>query len=447
MKKILLLGAGMVTRPLTRYLLSKGYQLTIASRTVSKAEALIEGHPNGKAVPWTVDKEAELQDMVKDCDLAISLLPAAYHVMVAKACLEHGKNMVTTSYIKPEMQALDAQAKDKGLLILNEIGVDPGIDHMSAMKIIHDVEKAGGKIVSFKSYCGGLPAPEANDNPWGYKFSWSPISVLLAGKNDGRYVKDGKEVYVPGPELFTHTHMLEVPDLGELQAYTNRDCLGYIEVYGLKDAKTVFRGTLRNKGWCQTLKKVADSGLLDDKTELEWDGKTYKEVTAQVVPGATPGTVKKDFAGHAGMAEDAEPMQWLEWLGMFSDDKVKLKKGEKPTSLRILASLMEERMAYKDGERDLLVMHHEFIAEYPDRSEKLTSTMLDFGIPGVDSSMARTVSLPAAMAAHLILDGKIKATGVHVPVAPMIYEPVLKELEEMENGIVFKERKHDLKAA
>lgn len=445
MKKVLLLGAGLVSKPLVRYLLKNGYSVTVASRTVSKAQALLDGHPNGRAKEWTVDDKPALKNLVQEADLAVSLLPAAHHVMVAEECIAQKKLMVTTSYVSPAMRALDRQAKAAGILILNEIGVDPGIDHMSAMKIIDRVKGDGGKIASFRSYCGGLPAPEANTNPWGYKFSWSPRGVLTAGKNSARYLKDGKQVDIPGPELFTDMHILEVPGLGKLEAYPNRDSMGYIELYGLRGAKTVFRGTLRNKGWCATLKKVVDSGLLDDK-ERDLKGMTYRKLTASIIPNAKPQTVKKDFAAKAGSSADSHPIQWLEWLGLFSDERLPLEKG---SPLDVMVARMVEKMSYAPGERDMLVMHHEFIAEYPSprRSERLTSTLLDFGIPNGDTSMARTVSLPAAMAARLILEGKIKGAGVQIPVSPAIYEPLLRELEEMENGIHFKETKVHLEVA
>lgn len=442
MKNILLLGAGLVSKPLVKYLLKNGFSVTVASRTVSKAEALLDKHPNGKAKAWTVEDKDGLKALVKETDLAVSLLPATYHVVVAKECIAQKKLMVTTSYVSPEMRALDADAKNAGILILNEIGVDPGIDHMSAMKIIHGVQKNGGEIASFKSYCGGLPAPEANTNPWGYKFSWSPRGVMTAGKNSARYLKDGKQIDIPGPELFADMHILNVPGLGELEAYPNRDSMGYINLYGLQQSKTVFRGTLRNNGWCAAMKKIVNSGLLNPD-EKDWKGMTFRQFAVSVIPNAKPDTIKKDLSTSFGVPENFHGIQWLEWLGLFSDEKLPLEKG---SPLDIMVARMVEKMSYADGERDMLVMHHEFIAEYPseNKSEKITSTLIDFGIPHGDSSMARTVSLPAAMAARLILEGKIKGAGVHIPVSPNIYEPLLKELEEMEHGIHFKEAKTNL---
>ncbi len=250
MKKILVLGAGLVARPPIRYLLDQpGFSVTVASRTRSKAEQLIEGRPNGTAMAFDVSDLDRLEELIPQHDLAISLLPYTHHVTVARSCLAHGKHMVTTSYVSDAMRALDGEARAAGLLFLNEIGLDPGIDHMSAMKIIHSVQKAGGAIVSFKSYCGGLPAPEANDNPLGYKFSWAPRGVLLAARNAAKYRKDGRLVEVPGPELFTDCHLLDLGDelaragcpreSGVFEAYPNRDSLSYIETYGLADAPDI----------------------------------------------------------------------------------------------------------------------------------------------------------------------------------------------------------------
>ncbi|MBI4802908.1 MAG: saccharopine dehydrogenase NADP-binding domain-containing protein [Elusimicrobia bacterium] len=437
MKKVLLLGAGLVSRPGLRYLLEKGFFVTVADQVESRAAAGIHKHPNGRAVAWTTDDRQGLTGLVKDADLVISLLPAAYHVLTAEECITQKKPMVTASYVSPAMRALHAGAREAGILILNEIGVDPGIDHMSAMKVIDRVKNEGGKIASFKSYCGGLPAPEADTNPWGYKFSWSPRGVLTAGKNPARYLQDGREVNIPGPELFGDMRLLDVPGFGELEAYPNRDSMGYIGLYGLRDAATVFRGTLRYKGWCAAMKKIANSGLLDDR-EKDLKGMTYREFTASVIPGAKPETVKNDVAAGFGVPADFHTIQRLEWLGLFSDERLSVEKG---SPLDVMAARMAGKMSYAEGERDMLVMHHQFIAEYPGgRRKKLTSTLLDFGIPGGDTSMARTVSLPAAMAARLMLEGKIKGAGVQIPVSPAVYEPLLKELEEMENGIHFKEK-------
>ncbi|UCG17107.1 MAG: saccharopine dehydrogenase NADP-binding domain-containing protein, partial [Phycisphaerales bacterium] len=365
MKKILVLGAGLVTRPPVRYLLDQpGVHVTVASRTVAKAEALIGGRPNGRAIAWTVDQLPRLQEMVGEVDLAISLLPAAYHTEVAKACIAHGKPMVTTSYVSPEMQALDEAAAQAGVLLLNEVGVDPGTDHMSAMRVIHAVEREGGTVVSFKSYCGGIPAPDSNDNPWGYKFSWSPRAVLLAGRNPGKYLENGEVVDIPGPELFAHHHTLRVEGVGEFEAYTNRDCLGYIDLYGLKGVKTMFRGTLRWPGWCETLLQVAKLGLTDDSARSWPAGMTMADYTRTFIKNGGSGNVKKDLASFLGLDETSGPITWFEWLGLFGSEPVPIRDG---SSLDVLGAVMLAKMSYKPGERDMIIMQHEFIAEYPDK--------------------------------------------------------------------------------
>ncbi len=435
MSRVLLLGAGMVTRPLVKYLLEMpDLHLTIATRTVAKAEKLLEGHERGTALQLLVDDKAALEKLVSEHDLTISLLPYTYHVQVAHLCIEHRKQMVTTSYVSPAMKALDGPAREAGILILNEIGLDPGIDHMSAMRVIHDVEKRGGAVVGFSSYCGGLPAPEANTNPWGYKFSWSPRAVVMAGKNPGKFLQDGEVVEIPGPELFSHFESVEVPDAGTFEGYTNRDCLGYVELYNLPKAKNMFRGTLRYPGWCNTMKGIVDLGFPDDMPREDLKGKTFADLIHLLIPGSEGKDPKQAVADHLGWSLDSDMIHRMEWLGLFSDEPLP----DAPSVMDVLVAQMDKKMPYEPGERDMIVLHHEFDVELPGKRETITSTLVDYGIPGGDSAMARTVSLPAAVATKLILEGKIDKTGVHIPVDPAVYEPVLNELESM--NIVCKER-------
>ena len=439
MKKVLVLGAGLVSRPLVRYLLDQpDFAVTVATRTVSKAEALIQGHRQGKTIRLLADDTAALEGLIREHDLAVSLLPAPLHPVVAQTCIKHDKHMVTTSYVSPAMKALDQAAKDAGLMILSEIGVDPGTDHMSAMRIIDDVKQRGGTVVSFKSYCGGLPAPEANDNPFGYKFSWSPRAVCTAGKNSARYRQDGKEVNVPGPELFTDRHTLPVDGIGELEAYPNRDALGYIELYGLEGIDTMYRGTLRYPGWCETLKAFVDLGLLDETPTTYPQGTTYAQFISRLLKRSTTGNCRKDVASQLGLAESSPILDRAEWLGLLSDEPL-LDAGKETTPLDVLAALMLEKMPYAPRERDMICMCHLFQATFPDGTvENTTSTLIDFGQPEGDSSMARTVSLPAAVAAKLILTGVVHSPGVHIPVTKDIYNPVLDELAEMDIRFVEK---------
>ena len=286
MKKVVVFGAGLVVRAHVRYLLDNGFAVTVASRTVSKAEEIVDGHPNGTPLAYDITTDPEkLAEIIADHDVAVSLLPWQYHPQVARACLDEGKHMVTTSYVKDEMMALDKEAKEKGIILLNEIGVDPGIDHMTAMRVIDRVHAEGGEITTFQSYCGGLPAPEANDNPYGYKFSWSPRGVLLAGLNNAQYKRYGRVVEVPGRELFDHVWKVDVELEGvptELEGYPNRDSMPYQEVYGIHPRDVMFRGTLRNPGWCGSMKQVARLGWLGTDPMDGLEGKTYADVTARL---------------------------------------------------------------------------------------------------------------------------------------------------------------------
>ena len=286
MKKVLVLGAGLVTGPLVHYLLDQeDFQVKVASRTVEKAQKLVGTAKNGIAERLDVSDEKALEKLISEADLSISLLPYIYHPLVAKLCIKHKKLMVTASYVKDEMKALDEEAKRAGVILLNEIGVDPGIDHMSAMQVINRIRANGGKLVSFSSYCGGLPAPDANDNPYGYKFSWSPRGVILAGKNPARYLKDGEIVDIPGEDLFSHHWPVKIAGFGELEGYPNRDSLPYIETYGVKGVKNMFRGTLRYPGWCETMKKIAELGLLDEAERNDLAGLTFADLTAKLIGG------------------------------------------------------------------------------------------------------------------------------------------------------------------
>lgn len=434
MKKVLVLGAGLVAGPLVRYLLGVDeFTVTVASRTVEKAQALVGGVSDGIARALNVKDEAALESLIADHDLSISLLPYAYHPTVARLCVKHHKHMVTTSYVKPEMQALDDQAKDAGVILLNEIGVDPGIDHMSAMEVIHQIEAKGGKLISFASNTGGLPAPDANDNPFGYKFSWAPRGVVMAGKNPAKFLKDGEVIDVPGPELFSHHWPCAIKGFGELEVYPNRDSMPYVESYGIPTVTSMFRGTLRYPGWCETLKKIVDLGYLDETERKDIGGLTYRRLVARLI-NSDGVHLKSDLADFLGIAVESEPMAKLEWLGLLSNDAI---PADDDTYLDVVASRMLSKMGYAPGERDMLVMQHEFVAEYLDRTEKTYATMVDYGIPNGDSSMSRLVGLPAAVASRMILQGEIDLAGVHVPMIPEIYEPVLAELATM--GISFNE--------
>jgi saccharopine dehydrogenase-like NADP-dependent oxidoreductase len=298
---------------------------------------------------------------------------------------------------------------------------------MSAKRVIDLVHTQGGTLTTFVSYCGGLPAPEANDNPMGYKFSWSPRGVVMAGKNSAHYLWDGKEITVPGEVLFTKRWPVEIEGVGSFIGYPNRDSMPYMDIYGIQPTQTMFRGTLRYPGWCSTMEKVAELGFLDDTERDDLAGLSYAQCTARII-GASVDNLQDALAAKLGIEKDSTVMSNLKWLGLLSDDAL-------PAGINnlmdVLADNMLELMPYKPGERDMIVLYDVFYASYPDKIERTTSTLVDYGIPFGDSAMARTVSLPAAIAVNLILKGGIKTPGVHAPVIPEIYNPVLDELETL----------------
>ena len=429
-KNVLILGAGMVSRPMITYLFDNtDYHITMASRTVSKAEKIIDGNPRGTAISLDVQDEELLEKLISESDLTVSLLPYIYHVKVAGFCIKHKKQMVTTSYVSEEMKALNTQANDAGILILNECGLDPGIDHMSAMRIIHDIAEKGGKVVSFRSTTGALPSHEANTNPFGYKFSWAPRGVLLASRNPSRWLQDGREVSFPGEKLFENYTLQDVAGVGTFENYPNRNSVPYKDIYGLTDAKTVYRGTFRMTGWCETMRNVVALGWLSDKPVEGFTGKTYGDLTRKIVGGGSKDDLNQLTARFLGLTSYSAVIKRLEWLGLFSEQPL---PEDKHTPLDYLNVLTLEKMALGKDERDMIVMHHEFIGEYDTKKEYVTSTLVDYGIPGKDSAIARTVSIPAAIAVKMILEKKIDITGVHIPVIPEIYNPILNELEEMD---------------
>jgi saccharopine dehydrogenase-like NADP-dependent oxidoreductase len=435
MKRVVVFGAGLVVRAHVRYLLDHGFQVTVASRTVSKAEDIVDGHPNGTPIAYDITVEPErLGTIIAEHDVAVSLLPWQFHPQVAKACLEQGRHMVTTSYVKDEMWALDEEAKAKGVILFNELGVDPGIDHMTAMQVIDRVHEAGGTVTTFQSYCGGLPAPEANDNPYGYKFSWSPRGVLLAGLNTARYRRDARVEDVLGQELFDHVWPVSVEIEGsatDLEGYPNRDSMPYTEIYGIEPRDVMFRGTLRFPGWCAAMKQVARLGWLDTEGIDGLEGKSYADLTAMLAGVDGTDDLKAKVAEHLGVDADGPELAKMEWLGLLGGDAL-----PGPTApVDILTARMLDKMSYGDRERDMLVLQHTFVAEYTDRTENITSTMIDFGIPGGDSSMNRTVGLPAAVAVRFILEERFTEPGVKIPVMKEFYEPALEELQRL--GIQF----------
>ena len=436
MKKVLILGAGMVTKPMVDYFLDKcNYHVVMATRTISKAEKIINERPNAEAVKWTTDDLSLLDDLVKDSDIVLSMIPPTQHIPVAEACLRHKKNMVTTSYLNPTMIGLHEKATEQDIIILNEIGEDPGIDHMGAKQMIDEIKEEGGRVLSLTSYGAGLPAFEFNRNPFGYKFSWSPKGVIMAARSPAAFLKEGKRVDVPAEVLFDNHWLVDIEGLGTFETYPNRDSTRYKEYFGLDDDVSLYRGLLRFTGWCNTIRAMKKLNLLNDDETHDFEGKTYREFTESIteISSASGG-----LAEFLNVEEIDDIVERLKWLGLIDNKKIDIKEG---TNADLLVGLMLKKMSYGEDEKDMIIIHDEIIAGFGDRLEKRMSTMRVEGIPYGDSAMSRAVSLPAAIAARHILENKITVKGVHIPVLKEIYAPVLEELETF--GFKFKHMKRE----
>ena len=429
MKRVLVLGTGYVVKPLVDYFIDKcKYEVLVASRDNNQPGLIIAGRSLGTRVLWNATPPyAELDNMVKDVDLVVSMIPPSMHVIVAKACIKNGVNMVTTSYISPEMDALNEEAKNAGIIILNEIGEDPGIDHMGAMQMINQVKQEGGKITSFKSYGSGIPSFEHNNNPYGYKFSWSPRGLLKAGQTPAVYIKDGEKIEVSGEDLFENSWLVEVDGLGVFETYPNRDSTNYIEDYGLDGVSDFYRGLLRYPGYCNSIQSMKDLNLLSEKDSHNLQDVTYKQFTASLIGVKENSDVRQAVADKLNLKVNSDIVKQLQWLGLFDDLLIPMSKGSNGD---VLLSLMEERMSYKEHEKDMIILHNEATIEFDNRIEKRISTMKVEGRPFGHSAMSRAVSLPAAIASRLIIEGAIRAKGVVKPITDEIYKPVLAELEE-----------------
>ena len=408
----------------------------MASRDNNHAGLIIAGRALGNRVLWNAKPPyEELDKMVKNVDLVVSMIPPSMHVIVAKACLKHQKNMVTTSYTSPVMAALDEEAKKEGIIILNEIGEDPGIDHMGAMQMINQVNEDGGKIISLKSYGSGIPSFEHNNNPYGYKFSWSPGGLIKAAQTPAVYIRDGQKIEVSGEDLLEHSWLVEVEGLGIFETYPNRDSTNYLSDYRLEDIPDFYRGLLRHPGYCNSIQSMKDLNLINEDTSHELEGVTYKQFTASLVGAEDNSDIKKVVADRLGLKTSSDIIKQLLWLGLFDDRLIPIRKG---TNADVLLGLMQEKMVYEEHEKDMIILHNELIVEFENRIEKRMATMKVEGRPYGHSAMARAVSLPAAIASRLILEGTIRSKGVLKPILAEIYKPVLAEL--IENGYMFEHK-------
>ena len=433
MKKVLILGAGLSASSLIKYMLDHSikndWKIKIGDYNLDIAKEKINGHKNGEAFVFDVNNLEQVQTEVKSADIVVSMLPARFHHIVAEACVEFGINMVTASYVSPEVKALDQKAKEKGIIMLNEIGVDPGIDHMSAMQVINRIKEQGGKVIDFESNTGGLVAPKYDNNPWNYKFTWNPRNVVLAGQGNSQFLHNGRYKYIPYNKLFERYERIDILDLGEFEAYPNRDSLSYRELYGLEDVKTMFRGTIRRPGYCKTWNIFVQLGMTSDEYIFhDSENATYRQFINSFLPYDIEKSVEKKVAEYMGIDEDSSKLYKLRWLGIFKDEKIGLKDA---TPAQILQKILVSKWSLDKDDIDMIVMQHKFVYEINNQTKKLLSSMVVYGEDQVHTAMSITVGVPVAIATKMILTGEISGlTGVHVPTIKEIYEPVMKELED-----------------
>ena len=439
MKKVAIIGAGWMTKPLVDYLMETcGYFVIMANRTLSKAEDIIAGRPGGKAVRWSMDEPEILDQVVREADLAVSMVPKPVHIHVARACLRHGKHMVTTAYEIPELVALDEEAKQKGILILNELGEVPGMDHMGTQLVLDGIRQEGGRVIRLNSYGSGLPAFEFNRNPMGYKFSWDPKTVFVAARTPGAYLEQGKKIEVPGDKLFDHFWLVDIEGLGTFESYPNKDVEKYVEPFGLdRDSVSFYRGLLRFSGYCNNMRYMLALGLLDSEHERSFEGMSYRQLMASLVGAGPTDDIEAAVARRLELDKMADIIHRLKWLGLFEDRPIAVPMG---SCLDVLLDRMLARMSYEPHERDMILLHIDVLAEFPDgRKERRLATMHVEGIPNGATAMARAVALPAAIAARLVLEGEIQASGARMPpTLPELYRPALEELATF--GYEFKRR-------
>ena len=445
MRTILLLGAGLSSPSLIRYLLNEAQKFNWQLKVVDQNKALVleklANHPRGEVLSFNALDAVARRSAIKDADLVISMLPAKFHPEVAADCIDLKTHLITPSYISSEMKALTEKALAAGVIIMNEIGVDPGIDHMSAMQIIHKIQESGGEMLSFKSFCGGLIAPESDTNLWHYKFTWNPRNVVLAGQGGiAAFIQNNEYKYIPYSQLFKRTERFVIGEYGEFEGYANRDSLAYKETYGLNNVKTIYRGTLRRPNFCDGWNIFIELGMTDDSYKLLSSEKmTPRKFVNSFLPYHTTRPVEqkfKDFLGEHRLYLYAQ----FEDLGLFDDsDEI---AAEVASPAQLLEMFLVKKLSLSPGDKDMIVMHHEFEYHLNGKNKRIISSMINIGEDESHTSMAKTVGLPVAMMAKLILNGNFTKPGIHLPVDKEVYEPILNELKSF--GISFHEIENDL---
>jgi len=432
MRNILIIGAGLSAPSLIKYLLdfsnSNVWKLTVADLTLEAAQKKIGNHPNGKAIRLDVQNSAQRRSEISNADMVISMLPAHFNAMLAADCIEFKKDLVTPSYVSDDMKRLDEKARQANVLLMNEIGVDPGLDHISAMQTIDKIKEKGGELLSFKSFTGGLVAPEFDNNPWGYKFTWNPRNVVLAGQGVAKFIEQGLYKYLPHHQLFRRLESLSIPGYGEFEGYANRDSIKYRELYGLHKIPTIYRGTLRRPGYCKAWDIFVQLGITDDSYSIEGsENLTYRQFIDSFLEFSAAESIESKLCRYLKINEDSIELEKLTWLGLFEDKKIGLKKA---TPAQILQHLLEEKWKFEPGDKDMIVMCHKFEYRLHNDIYQIKSYLVAIGEDQPYTAMANTVGLPLGIIVKLILNGNIKKKGVQIPISKDIYGPTLKELEQ-----------------
>lgn len=430
MQTVLVLGAGLSSTSLIKYFLDhagRNWNVRVGDIKPENALSRIGGHSAGEGFRFDVYNNEQLIKEIGQADMVISLLPARMHHLVAQACVEVGRNMVTASYLSKAIKTLDIAARKKGIILMNECGVDPGIDHMSAMQMIGRINEEGGELLAFESSTGGLVAPGFENNPWQYKFTWNPRNVVLAGGEGARFLHNGKFKYIPHHKVFRRIETISVPGLGNFEVYGNRDSLSYRETYGLHNLKTMFRGTIRRPGFCEAWDIFVQLGATDDSFIMEdTENMTFREFINSFMAFETEIPVEIKLARYLGFREDSEMMERLRWLGIFEDKKIGV-PGLSPA--RVLQMILEEKWKLDPEDKDMIVMQHQFDFMLEGSHIKRYANLVFIGQDTTHTAMSMTVGLPLAITARRILEGHYRKTGVQLPIHPEIYNPVLKELE------------------
>ncbi len=440
MKNILIIGAGRSATALINYVLKQsesfGWFVTVADANPELAISKVGSHPQGRATWLDVTKVNDRRELIERADVVVSLLPAHLHIEVAYDCIRLKKHLITASYVSKEMYRLGDEARNRELIFMGEMGLDPGIDHMSAKQKIDEIIAKGGTLKAFRSYTGGLIAPESDDNPWHYKFTWNPRNVVLAGQGTAQYLEKGKYKYIPYNRLFEQYRTINVEGLGDFEVYANRDSLLYREVYGLGDLPSILRGTIRNAGFCDAWNALIKIGLTDGSYPiLESKDLTYHSLMeAYLGPREGTGSVRERIADFLGETPFSPVMRKLDWLGLFRNKRIGI---ERATPALILENLLLEKWKLKPEDKDMIIMRHEFEYEMDGENREVTSTLVLEGNDSVDTAMSKLVGVPMGIFVKLVMQGKIKETGVNIPVMKQVYDPVLEELKE--HGVVFKE--------